>query len=46
VIEKLGVWMGSHDDISKLFNYYDVNANGCLEYNEFIAAIYNTKSSQ
>ena len=41
VLEKLGVWMGSPQDVNRLFQHYDQNANGQLDYNEFVAVLYN-----
>lgn len=46
VIEKLGVWMGGPEDVKRLFAHYDVNANGQLEYNEFIAMLFRPKTTQ
>lgn len=45
VLEKLGVWMGGPEDVNKLFGHYDANANGQLEYNEFIGMVFKQKTA-
>lgn len=44
VLEKLGVWMGSPQDVNRLFQHYDKNNNGQLDYNEFVAVLFNLKT--
>ncbi len=40
-IEKVGVIVPSLDDLKDLFNYYDSDHNGRLDYKEYAAILYN-----
>jgi Ca2+-binding EF-hand superfamily protein len=32
VLEKLGVWLASEDDLKNLFKFYDKNKNNSIDY--------------
>ena len=45
-IEKIGVILPSIDDAKALFEYYDSNQSGAVEYKEFAASLYHPELSK
>ena len=44
-IEKIGVILPSIDDVKVLFDYYDTNQSGALEYKEFSEHLFHPEHS-
>lgn len=45
-IEKIGVSIPSKKDLMMLFNYYDTDKSGSLDYKEFTAILLGKESNQ
>lgn len=45
VIEKIGVIVQSVEEVEAIFNVYDADHSGALDYNEFAAILFGNKSA-
>ena len=46
VLDKLGVWLGNPKDLNNLFQHYDRDGNGELNYAEFTGILYGFNNSR
>jgi Ca2+-binding EF-hand superfamily protein len=45
-IEKIGVVMGKIHDVSEVFNHYDSDANGSIDYKKFAVTLFSQEEKR